>query len=204
MKKILAILLIAVSIFSIGNTYNLNKYKKNLKLLEQKIDTNKVATIKVLEKNIIIQYESESTYPNKNTVLVNGNGAKDSFCNIINKKVLIIRVAKSDCSLCLETQLSTILGLLKEKNMLHKIYIFSNVRNYREFLSFINYNKIPPEESYFLEDPKSFSIPVDNYNPFLYLFCTDPSLEIKYLFVPISSQKQLTNDYLNLINKLLN
>jgi len=202
MTKVLVILIVLISSFSFYNYYQLKKYKKSIILLEQQIN-DKEYLIKKLENNIFIQYESEGVCTDNNIYLINGIGEQHSYSDIINNNKLVIRIKESDCGICLEEQLNIIYNSIKENNITQKVFIFSNIDNYREFLSYINYIKIPEQDSYYLESSISLNIPIDNYNPYIYLYLTGPTLEIKNVFIPILTQKELTINYLSYISNLL-
>lgn len=192
-----------LSFFSLYNIYKIKVCENELDRINDKVQ-KKEKLIETLGKNLIIQYKSENSKIYDKIMLIDNKGKEHRYKSLTNKKKIVIRVVSSSCNACLEDQIKNIHFQLNKYNISKKIFIFSNVDNYREFLTLIKFLKIPAEKCYFLRHPELLNIHVEKYKPFLYMYIAEPKKNIDNVFVPLLNKPDLTNDYLLYTKNLIN
>jgi len=203
-KLIIAIiLLIILSSFSIYNISKIKGYENDLNIIKKNLQY-KEKLIKILNINMIRQYVSENSRIDNKLTLIDNKGERHLYSSIINEKMVVIRVVSSSCNACLEDLIKNIYSQLNKYDISQKIFIFSNVSNYREFLTFVKYHALPPESCYFIENHKLLNVHIEKFNPFIYMYIAENNKIIRNVFVPVISNPDLTNDYFSYINTLIN
>lgn len=201
-KEILLIIFVLIlSAFSLLNLRKIGIYQANNAVIKNNTITYE-STLNTLKKNMEAQLETEGFLVNSKIVLLNGLNEVYTYNEIIAGKTLVIRIYSDGCSICLEKEIIRINELLNIYEINKAVFLISHLRNYQEFVAFINNNNLPIEKCYFLKNRDALEIPLELKNPYVYLFTTDTSYLVQKVFVPIPNLKNLTSSYFNIVHNL--
>lgn len=194
-KQVLLFAFIISLTLNLVSIFRLYQFKDKIEViaLENSINKN---LIRDFSKIRAIEFKNEDRAVSPRIRLINPNGDTLLLDEILNEEQkLIYKFNEVSCTACIEGNIR-IANMLSEQIGIDNIIFLAHFENYRNFLSYCKLNDILLP-IYLIVDYNAFELQVDNNDPCFFII--DESCSVEMFYIPTSTNHELTNSYMRII-----